>query len=81
LIFFFVPETAYIRDPIERRLSGAGLPVSDNNKPAAKDGKEAPDESRLSPQDSTVPEQKDSYLRSLRFMTGRNIPLLRSGRF
>ncbi|KAH8791702.1 hypothetical protein F5882DRAFT_427408 [Hyaloscypha sp. PMI_1271] len=55
LIFFFVPETAYIRDPIERRLSGAGLPVSDNNKPAAKDGKEAPDESRLSPQDSTTP--------------------------
>jgi hypothetical protein len=49
LIFFFVPETAYIRDPIERRLAGTILPVSDNNKPAAKDGKEAPDESRLSP--------------------------------
>jgi hypothetical protein len=71
LIFFFVPGTAYIRDPIERRLADAGLPVSDNNKPAAKDGKEAPDESRLSPQDSAVPEQKDSYLRSLRYMTGK----------
>jgi hypothetical protein len=70
LIFFFVPETAYIRDPIERRLAGADLQVSDNDKPTAKDGKEAPDESRLSPQDSAVPYQKDSYLRSLRFMTG-----------
>jgi hypothetical protein len=71
LIFFFIPEMAYIRDSIERRLTGADLQVSDNDKPAAKDGKEAPDESRLSPQDSAVPEQKDSYLRSLRFMTGK----------
>jgi hypothetical protein len=71
LVFFFVPETAYIRDPIERRLAGINLQVSDNDKPAVKDEKEATNEARLSPQNSAVPEERDSYVKSLRPMTGK----------
>jgi hypothetical protein len=71
MVFFFVPETAYIRDPIERRLTSVNLQGSDNDKPAAKDEKEAPNKSALSPEQSVAKEQKDSYLKSLRFMTGK----------
>jgi Major Facilitator Superfamily len=71
LVFFFVPETAYIRAPIENRLAGVNVQVSDNDNPAAEDEKEAGNTSRLSPINSALNEQSDSYLKSLRFMTGK----------
>ena len=66
-----MPETAYIRDPIERRLASINLQGSGNDKPAANNEKEAPNTSTLSPEGSVANEQKDSYLKSLRFMTGK----------
>jgi MFS family permease len=71
MVFFFVLETAYVRVPIGRRLAGANLQVSDNENPATKNEKEATNTSRLSAQISATNEQKDSYLKSLRFMTGK----------
>jgi hypothetical protein len=71
MVFFFVPETAYIRDPIEKRLTSVNLQSSDKTKPAAKDEKEAPNTSALNTEHSVANEQKDSYLKSLRLMTGK----------
>ncbi len=71
MVFFFVPETAYVRIPIERRISAANLQVSDNDNPTTKNEKEATNTSRLSTQLFATNEQKDSYLKSLRFMTGK----------
>jgi hypothetical protein len=71
MVFFFVPETAYVRVPVERRLAVVNLKVSDSENPATKNEKEATNTSRLSAQISATNEQKDSYLKSLRFMTGK----------
>jgi MFS family permease len=71
LVFFFVPETAYIRDPIEKRLAGVNLQTSDNDNAATKDQKEISNDSELSPDYSAPNEPKESYIKSLQFMTGK----------
>lgn len=47
------------------------LQASDNDKLAAKDEKESLNESRSNPEELVAPKQKNSYLKSLRFMTGK----------
>ena len=66
-----MPETAYIRDPIEKRLAGVNLQTSDNDNAATKDQKEISNDSELSPDYSAPNEPKESYIKSLQFMTGK----------
>jgi hypothetical protein len=71
MVFFFVPETAFIRSPIERRLAGVNIQASVNDKTAETDQKEFSNTSISSPEYTAVNERKDSYIKSLRFMTGK----------
>jgi hypothetical protein len=71
MVFFFVPETAYMRDPIEKRLLSLNIQASDTDKQTVTEQKEGSNTSRLSPEYSAANEPKDSYLKSLRFMTGK----------
>lgn len=69
LVLFFVPETAYIRAPIEERYAGVMLHTSDD---LEKKGVEGSTEHPQHETTTTTPtESKDSYLKSLRFISGR----------
>ncbi|CAG8949735.1 hypothetical protein HYFRA_00004054 [Hymenoscyphus fraxineus] len=68
LVIFWVPETAYIRPPLAERFSDIQTIKSEGEKQeqdiASKDG-------LSTPQPSTLEGSKDSYLKTLRFATGK----------
>jgi hypothetical protein len=70
LVLLFVPETAYIRPPVTQRFAGAALRTSDTEKGGIE--KENP---AISTEESVAAsgshEKKISYLKSLRFTSGR----------
>lgn len=64
MVVLFVPETAYIRTPIEKRVTGRHSQGSDSEK----QGEVIQSEAIASPAQI---EQKESYLKSIRFVTGK----------
>jgi len=68
LVLLFVPETAYIRPPIQERFSIAATQASDIEKKELDVGHQ---ETSPSPTAAATNEKKDPYLRTLRFATGK----------
>ncbi|KAE8448172.1 hypothetical protein EG329_009776 [Mollisiaceae sp. DMI_Dod_QoI] len=72
LVVFFVPETAYIRAPIPERLASTITHASDSEKATGDVEKNEVTATGKSTAESLPPvEPKESYLHSLRFMSGR----------
>jgi len=68
LVIFFVPETAYIRAPLQERFPIAVAQGSDSEKKELDVGQQ---EVAASPPPTAMNEKKDPYLRTLRFTTGK----------
>lgn len=71
LVVLFVPETAYIRAPIEERYAGVILRTSDVEKQREEGDKEMSTTEHSHLENAVPTEKKDSYLKSLRFISGR----------
>ena len=71
LVVLFVPETAYTRAPIQERYADVILRPSDIEKQGDIGDKEASTIENSHIENSSSAEKKDSYLKSLRFISGR----------